>query len=84
MGDYISGPNHTLPTGRMGRVRGGFSVMDFVKLITVQEYSAKGMRALGPYAIAGGSRRIDRARGALVCDCGNFKEARSSVGVRGA
>ena len=50
MGDYISGPNHTLPTGGMARVRGGLSVNDFIKLITVQEYSAKGMRNLGPKA----------------------------------
>jgi histidinol dehydrogenase len=50
MGDYISGPNHTLPTGGMARVRGGLSVNDFVKLITVQEYSAQGLRALGPQA----------------------------------
>jgi histidinol dehydrogenase len=50
MGDYISGPNHTLPTGGMARVRGGLSVNDFVKLITVQEYSARGVRALGPKA----------------------------------
>ena len=51
MGDYISGPNHTLPTGGMARVRGGLSVNDFVKLITVQQYSAQAMRALGPSAI---------------------------------
>jgi histidinol dehydrogenase len=51
MGDYISGPNHTLPTGGMATVRGGLSVMDFVKLITVQEYSAQGLAALGPHAI---------------------------------
>jgi histidinol dehydrogenase len=50
MGDYISGPNHTLPTGGMARVRGGLSVNDFVKLITVQEYSSAGMRRLGPHA----------------------------------
>jgi histidinol dehydrogenase len=50
MGDYISGPNHTLPTGGTARVRGGLSVYDFVKLITVQEYSSEGMRALGPQA----------------------------------
>ena len=48
MGDYISGPNHTLPTGGMARVRGGLSVNDFVKLITVQEYSAQGMAHLAP------------------------------------
>ena len=51
MGDYISGPNHTLPTGGMARVRGGLSVNDFVKLITVQQYSAQSLRALGPQAM---------------------------------
>jgi histidinol dehydrogenase len=50
MGDYISGPNHTLPTGGMAAIRGGLSVNDFVKLITVQEYSAEGLAELGPKA----------------------------------
>jgi histidinol dehydrogenase len=50
LGDYISGPNHTLPTGGMARVRGGLSVNDFVKLITVQEYSGEALRTLGPKA----------------------------------
>lgn len=52
MGDYISGPNHVLPTGRVGRVRGGLSVLDFVKIITVQQYTRKGLKQLGPHAIA--------------------------------
>jgi len=51
MGDYISGPNHTLPTGGMARVRGGLSVNDFVKLITVQQYSAQALRVLGLSAV---------------------------------
>lgn len=50
MGDYISGPNHTLPTGGMARVRGGLSVNDFVKLITVQEYTPEGIAQLGSRA----------------------------------
>jgi histidinol dehydrogenase len=50
MGDYLSGPNHTLPTGGMARVRGGLSVNDFVKLITVQQYSAQALKTLGPKA----------------------------------
>ncbi len=50
MGDYISGPNHTLPTGAMARVRGGLSVNDFVKLITVQQYSRQALDQLGPNA----------------------------------
>jgi histidinol dehydrogenase len=52
MGDYVSGPNHVLPTGQGGRVRGGLSVMDYVKVITVQEYSQAGLKRLGPHAIA--------------------------------
>ena len=51
LGDYISGPNHTLPTSGLARVRGGLSVLDFVKLVTVQEYSAAGAQRLGPAAI---------------------------------
>ncbi|AEU35357.1 histidinol dehydrogenase [Granulicella mallensis] len=52
MGDYISGPNHVLPTGRNGRVRGGLSVFDFVKVITVQQYTRDALREVGPHTIA--------------------------------
>ena len=52
MGDYISGPNHTLPTGGIAKVRGGLSVMDYLKLITVQDYTLTALRQLGPAAIA--------------------------------
>jgi histidinol dehydrogenase len=52
MGDYVSGPNHTLPTGGVAQVRGGLSVMDYLKLITVQEYTLAGLGKLGPAAIA--------------------------------
>jgi histidinol dehydrogenase len=52
MGDYVSGPNHVLPTGRVGRIRGGLSVMDFVKVITVQQYTRQGLKQIGPHAIA--------------------------------
>jgi histidinol dehydrogenase len=51
MGDYISGTNHVLPTGRVGRIRGGLSVADFLKVITVQQYTHGGLRTLGPQAI---------------------------------
>ncbi|ABF42684.1 histidinol dehydrogenase [Candidatus Koribacter versatilis Ellin345] len=49
-GDYASGPNHVLPTGGLARVRGGLSVLDYVKIITVQKISRKGLRALAPIA----------------------------------
>lgn len=58
LGDYVSGPNHTLPTGGQARMRGGLSVMDFLKVITVQEYSEEGVQQLGPAAI-----RLAKAEG---------------------
>jgi len=45
-GDYASGPNHVLPTGGSARFRAGLSVNDFVKLITVQEFNAKGLQMI--------------------------------------
>jgi histidinol dehydrogenase len=43
-GDYASGPNHVLPTAGQARFRGGLSVFDFLKLITVQQLSQPGLR----------------------------------------
>jgi histidinol dehydrogenase len=50
-GDYASGPNHVLPTGGAARFRGGLSVMDFVKVITVQELSPSGLRRIAPTVV---------------------------------
>lgn len=47
-GDYASGPNHVLPTAGQARFRGGLSVLDFVKVITVQDLSAAGLRSIAP------------------------------------
>lgn len=46
-GDYASGPNHVLPTGGVARFRGGLSVNDFLKVITVQDVSQKGLSRIG-------------------------------------
>jgi len=51
-GDYISGPNHVLPTGAMARVRGGLSVLDFVQIIACQSVNQEGIRQIAPAAIA--------------------------------
>ncbi len=47
-GDYAAGPNHVLPTGGAARVRGGLSVLDFVKIISVQRLTETGLRRLAP------------------------------------
>lgn len=51
-GDYISGPNHVLPTGGMARVRGGLSAHDFVRVIACQQVSRAGIQRIGPPGIA--------------------------------
>jgi histidinol dehydrogenase len=47
-GDYASGTNHVLPTGGAARARGGLSVADFVKCVSVQEVSGAGAKRLAP------------------------------------
>jgi histidinol dehydrogenase len=45
-GDYASGPNHVLPTAGVARYRGGLSVTDFLKVISVQELTREGLRKI--------------------------------------
>ncbi len=45
-GDYASGTNHILPTGGAARLRGGLSAADFVKTISVQQLSRRGLGRL--------------------------------------
>ena len=47
-GDYASGPNHVLPTGGAAALRGGLSVLDYLKIISVQQLDAEGLRRLAP------------------------------------
>jgi histidinol dehydrogenase len=51
MGDYCSGPNHTLPTYGYARAHSGLSVEDFQKRITVQELSPAGLKGLADTAL---------------------------------
>jgi histidinol dehydrogenase len=50
MGDYCSGPNHTLPTYGYAKAYSGLSLEDFQKRITVQELTPAGLADLGPTA----------------------------------
>jgi histidinol dehydrogenase len=50
MGDYCSGPNHTLPTYGYARSYSGLALEDFQRRITVQELSPAGLAGLGPTA----------------------------------
>lgn len=47
-GDYASGTNHTLPTGGYARQYGGLSCDSFIKRITFQQLTRKGLSLLAP------------------------------------
>jgi histidinol dehydrogenase len=50
IGDYCSGPNHTLPTYGYARAYSGLSLEDFQKRMTVQELTPAGLEVLGAVA----------------------------------
>ena len=60
-GDYASGSNHVLPTGGWARRRGGLSVLDFVKQISVQTIDRSGY-----FRLAGDVQTLARAEGLLA------------------
>ncbi len=58
MGDYIAGPNHSLPTGGTARFSSPLNVADFIKFIDVVKVDKALIKKLGPSAIT-----IARAEG---------------------
>ncbi len=47
-GDYMTGPNHTLPTGGYARSYSGVSTGSFMKKIFFQEVTERGISKIGP------------------------------------
>jgi histidinol dehydrogenase len=67
MGDYCSGPNHTLPTYGYAKAYSGLSLEDFQKRITVQELTPAGLTDLGPTAqILAGLEGLDAHAAAVT------------------
>ncbi len=52
LGDYVLGPNHTLPTGRTARFFSPLGVYDFIKRSSVLYVSSQGFSRVGLYAEA--------------------------------
>ncbi len=67
LGDYCSGPNHTLPTYGHARAHSGLSLEDFQKRITIQELTPAGLAGLGPTAqILAGLEGLDAHAAAVA------------------
>ncbi len=47
-GDYAIGSNHVLPTAGAARFRGGLSAADFVRIVSVQRVTKRGLRGIAP------------------------------------
>jgi histidinol dehydrogenase len=69
LGDYCSGPNHTLPTYGYARAYSGLSLEDFQRRMTVQELTPAGLKELGPTA-------------ALLADLEGLDAHAASVNIR--
>ncbi len=66
-GDYASGTNHTLPTSGYARNYSGVSLDSFVKKITYQKITAKGLQALGPAVeIMAANEQLDAHKNAIT------------------
>lgn len=48
VGDYASGTNHTLPTYGAARAYSGVTLESFIKYISIQKLTKKGLKRLGP------------------------------------
>jgi histidinol dehydrogenase len=58
MGDYVAGPNHSLPTGGTARFGSPLNIVDFIKFIDIVNINKLGIKKLGKAAIT-----IARAEG---------------------
>jgi histidinol dehydrogenase len=58
LGDYVAGPNHSLPTGGTAKFSSPLSILDFIKLINVVKINQANLPELGEAAIT-----IARAEG---------------------
>ncbi|MBK4217100.1 histidinol dehydrogenase [Paracoccus caeni] len=66
VGDYVSGPNHVLPTARSARFSSGLSVLDFLKRTTMAKLSPGALAAIGPAAVRLAGAEGLQAHGASV------------------
>jgi histidinol dehydrogenase len=58
IGDYVAGPNHSLPTGGTARFSSPLNILDFMKIIDVVKIDRAALKKLGPAAMT-----IARAEG---------------------
>ena len=68
IGDYVAGPNHTLPTSGTARFASGLSVYDFLKRTSWVRLTDAAFAALGPAAVAlANAESLTAHAGSVAC-----------------
>ncbi len=74
-GDYASGTNHALPTNGWARSYSGVSLDSFVKKITFQEITKKGLKTLGPtLEVMAAAEQLEGHKRAVTMRLESFKK----------
>lgn len=74
-GDYASGTNHALPTNGWARSCSGVSLDSFVKKITFQEITKKGLKTLGPtLEVMAGAEQLEGHKRAVTIRLESFEK----------
>jgi histidinol dehydrogenase len=76
IGDYVAGPNHTLPTQGAARYRGPLAAMDFVRWPSFVRLSAEEFDILAPVAMCLAQAEGLQAHEAAIRARGGVRESR--------
>lgn len=83
VGDYASGTNHVLPTYGYAKAYSGLDVIAFMKAISYQNLSAKGIQSLGPIVEAlADLEGLDAHKNAVTVRLDYLKKDRNNGMVR--
>lgn len=66
LGDYLAGSNHVLPTGGTSRFASGLNVTSFLRAVSVIEYDADALAAVGDKVVALADAEDLPAHGAAI------------------
>ncbi|MDF3606245.1 histidinol dehydrogenase [Paracoccus sp. DMF-8] len=84
VGDYVSGPNHVLPTARSARFSSGLSVMDFLKRTTLSRLTPGALAAIGPAAVRlAGAEGLDAHGLSVSARLASLNEQSQGTGSKG-
>ncbi len=75
VGDYATGPNHTLPTGGYAKMFSGVMLESFAKKVTYQQLTPEGLVNIGKYVeVLASAEGLDAHKNAVSVRLSNLKD----------